>query len=364
MFINSLARGGAETQFLNVARALAADGHDVRIYVLLGLNDFQGRVNLPVHLLAPRIGPATVVNAVMALRRWRPDVVVSFLYQATLVGRLTALVSRVPVVISSMRNERLESRLRTRLYRSTTGLDTSTVTNSIRAAAVLEANRTVKAGRLTVIPNGLDLAAFECEATPLLRTELGLGKDVFLYLGVGRLVGQKDWSTLVSAVSLYTGPKAHWAIAGEGETRAELQALIDRLGVEDKVTLLGLRDDTADCLAASDALVLSSIYEGLPNVVLEAMAAGRPVVATRVGGTPELVTPDVGLLVNPSDSRALASAMSELAMTPAGVRRDMGDRARIRVRETYSLGAVESQWCELVRTLAHEASVTKKRSIR
>jgi glycosyltransferase involved in cell wall biosynthesis len=347
MIINSLGRGGAETQFLRVARALRAGGWDVRILTVLPENDFADD-GFPVRVLAPRPGPGTVTAAVRELRAWRPDAVINFLYQATLVGRFAARVARVPVVVSSMRNERLESRLRSVLYRATARIDDVTVTNSERAARTLEASGTVPAGRLRIIPNGVDLALFDRPPTTDLRAELGLADGTVLFVGAGRLAPQKDWPTLLAAVERYAGPPAFWAVAGEGAERPALEATIAARGLADRVRLLGLRDDVTDLLAAADALVLSSTYEGLPNIVLEAMAAGRPVVATTVGGTPELVRPETGLLVPPGDPAALSAALAALAARSPAERAAMGTAARDHVRATYSLAAADRRWTELL----------------
>ncbi|PZS12630.1 MAG: glycosyl transferase family 1 [Pseudonocardiales bacterium] len=358
MFINSLQRGGAETQFLRVARALRSAGHEVRIYTLLDDNDFPEN-DIPVFPLssAGRVGAAAILRgAVRMTRGWRPQVVISFLYQATLIGRAAARAARAPVVISSMRNERLESRLRTLLYRLTSVGDTEVITNSHRAAQLLQSNGTVRRGVLTVIPNGVDLALFDGDKTAsraALRQALGVPDTMFLYLGVGRLTPQKDWPTLVAAVSAYRGPEAHWLIVGNGPDEADVRAAIDRAGLSGRISLLGLRDDVIELLAACDGLVLCSRYEGLPNVVLEAMAAGRPVIASRVGGCPELVRPGWGTLVDPQAPGALAAAMASLAGRTHDERLVMGTRARTEIASRFSLVSADREWVGLVeRSLA------------
>lgn len=354
MFINSLQRGGAETQFLRVARALAAAGFEVEIYTLLADNGFTAETaQFPVQLLAERPGPATLVAAIRSMRARRPDVVVSFLYQATVVARIAARASGVRAVVSSMRNERLENRLRTVVYRATGVLDTVTVTNSHAAARVLVEEGTVPAHRLRVIPNGVDLRLFDAPGAPTLRAELRLPAATVLFLGMGRLVAQKDWPTLLRAVAAYDGPAAHWAIAGDGPDAPALRALIEQLGVGDRVTLLGLRGDAPRLLAACDALVLSSTYEGLPNVVLEAMAAGRPVVATRVGGCAELLGTAFGLLVPPGRPAELATALAELAGRDPAQRSAIGASAARHIRENYSLAAADERWVALVGEVLH-----------
>ncbi|MFT4084119.1 MAG: glycosyltransferase [Nocardioides sp.] len=349
MVVNSLQRGGAEQQFLRVARAARRHGYQVRIYTLLPAIDFDDRAlaGIPVVLLAPRPGPGTLIAAVRELRAWRPDVVLNFLYQATVIGRCAALLARTGPVVSSMRNERLETPARRRIYRLTGRIDAVTVTNSRRAAQVLQHEGTVRHDRLRVIPNGIDLTELDRPWHTDLRAELGLAPDSFLFLGVGRLAPQKAWPVLLDAVSRYAGPQAHVAIAGDGD-RAGLQARIEADGLADRVSLLGLRDDVPGLLRDADALVLCSRYEGLPNVVLEAMALGRPVVATRVGGCPELVTPQTGLLVDPGDPAGLAEAMTRLARMSAAQRARLGARAREHARAGYSLQVAQDAWCALL----------------
>ena len=352
MFINAFVRGGGETQFVRVARALQRGGYDVRIFTLDPRDDFGAEIaDLRVHLLAPTPGVATVRAAVRELRRWRPDVVLNFLYQASILGRVAARLARTPVVISSMRDERYETRLRNLVFRLTGVLDSVTITNSRLAAATLRREGTVASAKLRVIPNGVDIELLDASTQPDsgLRAALGVDDDdTFLYVGVGRHAPQKDWATLVDAIARYRGPKAKWVIAGEGSLRDELSRQIAQAGVADRITLLGLRDDVPALLAAGDALVLSSIHEGLPNVVLEAMACARPVVATRVGGCEELLGTRFGRLVEPGDPQALALAMAELATSDRGERHAIGAAAREHVQAHYALESADRQWVGLL----------------
>lgn len=351
MFINALTRGGGETQFLRVARALHRAGYDVRIFTLQPGDDFAGTHDaVPATLLAPRVGPATIGNAVRELRAWRPDAVVNFLYQATLVGRFAAVAARVPVVVSSMRNERLERRIRTVLYRLSGTVDAVTVTNSQVAAGTLRREGTIAARKLKVIPNGVDLALLDSASgsRSTLRAQLGVPDGQFLFLGVGRLAPQKDWPTLVDAIARYDGPDAAWVIAGEGDGRDALLDQIERQGLGGRVRLLGLRDDVPQLLGACDGLVLSSTYEGLPNVVLEAMACARPVVATRVGGCEELLGTEFGTLVDPRSPDQLARAMAELAGRSEADRRATGQAARDHIQARYALESADRRWVALI----------------
>lgn len=170
--------------------------------------------------------------------------------------------------------------------------------------------------RPSIIPNGIplvnrdlfSLARFEA------RRLLGIDDDCFVFCCVARLRAVKNHHALIRAFTgITTQARAHLLIAGDGELRNELETLAHTLGVTTRVHFLGERDDVAQILAASDTFVLSSFSEGIPLAVLEAMAAGLPVIATSVGGLPEVIRDGVeGFLVPPADVEALQSAMSQM----------------------------------------------------
>ncbi len=311
---NGLARGGAETQLVRLAAALRARGDAVRILSILPTAAFADEVaalGVGVTVLAPgaRPGAAALVAAAVAdLRRDRPDVLVSFVYQADVLARVAGRLAGVPVIVSSLRDERAgagaqggRARARELLLRATDGLATLTTTNSTAAAERFARRGVVSPRRLRVVPNGLDAGAVArgSAVRDRVRAVLGAPPGALVWLAAGRLAAQKDHATLLGALAARPGERL-W-IAGEGPLRAELERRAADLGVADRVALLGLRDDLPDLLAGCDALALSSAWEGLPNVVLEAMAAARLVVATRVGGVAELVREGVtGALCPPA----------------------------------------------------------------
>jgi glycosyltransferase involved in cell wall biosynthesis len=135
------------------------------------------------------------------------------------------------------------------------------------------------------------------------------------------------------------------AIAGDGPLRGSLETLAAELRIDPAVRFLGRRTDVPDLLRAADGLVLSSAWEGSPNVILEAMAAAVPVVATDVGGVPELVrSGETGIVVPPRNTRALAEAMRCLMTLPAEERQALGARARDIVEREHSLDAMRTSW--------------------
>ncbi|MGL6211464.1 MAG: glycosyltransferase, partial [Paracoccaceae bacterium] len=154
-------------------------------------------------------------------------------------------------------------------------------------------------------------------------------------VAIGRLSEQKGFALLIEAVALAapTLPDLRLTIVGDGPLRQSLQSQITAAGLDGQITLAGWKDEAGvrAALSAATALILPSFAEGLPVVVMEAMAAGRPVIATSIAGIPELVTPDTGWLVPAGDSEALATAIAAFAATPANRLSEMGISARTRV---------------------------------
>lgn len=179
--------------------------------------------------------------------------------------------------------------------------------------------------RMVVIPNGIEVGTTGVPGK--IRKELGLGKGHKVITFVGRLVGVKGLKYLIEAMRGVSKecPEARMLVVGGGPIRGLLEAQADASGIGDKVIFTGPRTDVADILEDSDLLVLPSLHEGFPNVVLEAMAAGRPVVATRVTSNPEIVKPSFGELAEPRDSRSLERAI--VKMLKGGNLESMGKSA-------------------------------------
>lgn len=184
-------------------------------------------------------------------------------------------------------------------------------------------------GKVRMIHNGIDPDRFDRTADPHLRATLSGGTDRPLVFTSARLVQQKGHRYLLEAAA--SVPEAVFVLAGEGPERRNLEEQIRSTDLDARVVLLGHRDDIPDLLAVCDLFVLPSLYEGLPVVVLEAMAAGKPVIATAVGGTSEAVVyGQTGLLVPPADPAALSRAIRMLLdNTEMGRRLARAGRCRV-----------------------------------
>jgi len=193
------------------------------------------------------------------------------------------------------------------------------------------------AERVSVIYNGIDVGAPpDAQARARARRELGLSDREIVVGTIARLDPVKDLQTLVRAIAEPTSAPLTLLVIGDGPERAGLEAAARSRSLTGSVRFLGHRDDARSLLAACDLYANSSISEGISLTILEAMAARVPVVATRVGGTPEIVDESCGRLVPSRDARALAAMLSALAGDPQ-LRAGLGRAARARVEERFTL---------------------------
>jgi glycosyltransferase involved in cell wall biosynthesis len=286
---------------------------------------------------------------VALIRRERPELVHLNSSKAGVLGRLAALVAGAPVRVFTVHGWafRAHDGAAARAYlwadRLTAPLTTATVCvagSELRAGI---AARTCRRERTVVLRNGVDL--------DVPRAAGGASDAPPVVVGVGRLRPPKDFATLVRAVALLPPGIVRARIVGDGPQRDDLAAEIRRLGLTDDVELLGERDDVRALLASADVFVLPTLSEGLPMSVLEAMAAGLPVVASAVGGVPEAVLDgETGVLVAPGRPEALAEAIARLAGEPAG-RRRMGEAGRRRAEAEFDLADVRRAHVRLYRSL-------------
>jgi len=347
--IGELGKGGAEYQLYELLRGLDRGRFDPAVFVLSAGGYWSDRIRelgVPVHAIARR-GSADVMRVVRlrrALRDFAPDVLHTVLWSANVYGRLAAVGLGIPFVVTAERNVIARPRWQIAVER---GLDPLTDLYLVNSAAVTEtlvAREGLPATKVRVIHNGIDLGrlpAFE-PARAAARARAGLPQDRRLVAQVGRLAPQKDYPTFLAAAAQVARavPDVDFLVVGEGGLRGELEAMARALGIAERVHFLGLRHDVPVLLGGVEVLALTSLYEGLPNVVIEAMAAGAVVVATDVGGARELVVPgETGMLVPPRDPDAAAMAMVDLLWDePRRLR--LASAARRRIEASFSVDAM------------------------
>jgi glycosyltransferase involved in cell wall biosynthesis len=206
----------------------------------------------------------------------------------------------------------------------------------------------VPAERIRFVPNGLVTERFACDESvrTRLREELTIGA-AFAWLAVGRFEEAKDYPNMLRAFGrvLADRPSALLLIAGRGKLQDEARHLAEELKIAERVRFLGVRGDVPHLMAAADGYVLSSAWEGMPMVLLEASAAALPIVATRVGGNAEVVLAgESGLLALPKDSDALAACMLRVMRMTPEQRKAMGERGRAFVKARYDMPIIVDQW--------------------
>ncbi len=311
--------------------------------------DSQGEIDL-----------STIARAFRYIRSGRFDVVHTHLLRADLYAGLAARLAKTPVVVSTVyaigayrrsRQRRLDGLLDqlTRLWPT----HLLTVSHAVKDDSVRRLRW--PRSRVSVIHTGIEPGEYgpDPAARRRIREQWRLDEAAPLIIAVARLSYEKGLDTLVKAAGLLVRrhPSATVAIVGDGPMRDELTDMIDSGGLTGRVRLAGFRTDVPEILAAADVFCLPSLMEGMPNALLEACATGLPVVATRVGGVPELVVADeTGLLVPPGRGEALADAIDRI-LVDRSLATQLGRNARRRIEDEFSVGVVARKYGALYEAL-------------
>jgi glycosyltransferase involved in cell wall biosynthesis len=276
-------------------------------------------------------------------RALRPDLVHLHGSRAGLAGVIAARVAQVRPVVYTAHAFAFRRRLPQLLHWAAIRAEAVTCRLADRVIALNRGDISAAAAygipttHFSVIANGIDLTRFE--KTRGRREEFGLDASVPVVGMVARLVPQKDPLSFLRMAQLVsrTIPEARFLLVGDGPLRATMEKKTREMALEGRVTLTGFRDDVPELLRTMDIVVLTSLWEGLPLTLLEAMAAARPIVATRVQGTADVVVDGhTGILVAPEDPAQLAAAVVELVGNPER-RERLGEKGRERVAREFSI---------------------------
>jgi len=355
LVISQLRAGGAERVVVHLASALRTQGISTEIICLNREGVLAGearRNGVPVVSLGSARGYDLSSISLMAkqFRRFRPDVI-NLHDRASLpyVAIANRLAGRRPLVLTChglLLEDRGRPRIRDRLFVRDVQAVTAVSEQAAREYAKLFGWR----DEVPVLPNGVPLTGPSTSHGRAVREDLGLPEGTFLFLAVGNVKPEKGYEDLLAAAGCLRAhlPERPFAVLIAGGVTArsywdELHGLQARLGLRQTVRFLGLRPDTLGLYAAADAFVLSSRTEGLPMALLEAMSAGLPVVATRVGAVPEVLNGDCGLLAGPGRPQDLADAMQQLVVSES-LRRRLGRRAHGRVKARYGVQAMAREY--------------------
>ncbi len=284
------------------------------------------------------------------MRAWRPflrllrsgdvDVLHAHKFGPNLWATSFARLVDVPVVVAHEHTWSFEgARLRRLLDRwlIATGCDAFLAVSERDRERMVEVEQ-IPAGRIHFLPNGIPAPELPADGGDV-RAELEIPPGAPIVGAVGVFRAQKDFGSLVHAhvTLLERQPDSHLVIVGDGPERTAVEALVAQLGIAERVRFPGIRNDAVRLAAAFDVAVNSSLFEGSSLAILEFMALGRPIVATAVGGTPDLLAGgEAGVLVPRADPAALGAAIGDLLDDPARAAA-LGERARMRQREQYDI---------------------------
>lgn len=348
--------GGAERQVHDLAIRMAGLGWDVTAVSMLPLDvtfdglPEKGVATMSLGMRKGRPDPRSLVRLGRLLRDRRPDVLHAHMVHAILLARISRLVWPAPVVVSTMHNQYQGARWRMLAYRLTDRL--TDATTSVSEVAMRDTIRqgAVAPDRIAAVPNGIVLERHDPDdrVRARVRSELGAANQ-FLWLAAGRLTRAKDYPNLIEAFRRLasTGERSRLLIAGGGPDEASIRECVTAAGVDGRATLLGVRPDVPDLMRAADAFVLSSAWEGLPMVLLEAGASSLPIVTTDVGGNREAVLDgQTGFVVPARDAGALAEGMRRVAEMEPADRLAMGRAARAHTAAHFDIDVIARRWHE------------------
>jgi glycosyltransferase involved in cell wall biosynthesis len=337
VLLQDLEFGGTQQYAILLLRHLDRAKFSPELWVLRGGDDMASLaadtgVNVVWFSKTKAVTPLTLAHLAWRLLRSRPQILYTLTVVPNIWGRVFGALARVPVIVSGYRSL-LPSQKERFLWR----LSNKIICNAEALKEIMVQRFAVSADRIAVVPNAVDADWF--------RPEPAAKDPQPTVVFVGRLVAEKDPMNLIEAFRLVAVrvPKARFEIVGNGPFQPQMEARIRSCSLESKIKLLPATADIRPALRRAWVFALSSASEASPNVIIEAMAMGLPVVATRVGGIPELVVDGTtGLLVEPCNPASFAEAIIAL-LTDETRCRSMGEKGRERILARHNIQSMVSQ---------------------
>jgi glycosyltransferase involved in cell wall biosynthesis len=354
--ITKLELGGAQRQLLSFIRTLNQDKYKPILltareglllpeaFDIAGLSVIQSPwLQRPVHPVKDLLALFEIFRV---SRRQCVDIIHTHSSKAGILGRLAGRLAGVSVIIHTVHGwgfNDYQPRLVRGLFMWLERI-AACVTDKLIVVSAYDREKGLRCGigrrhHYALIPYGIDHRQFSAQHASGVRDALGIKENELVVTMVACLKPQKAIGDFVAAASSVSGkfPSARFLVAGDGDLRPEVSALIRKNKLDDCFTLLGWRRDIPEILAASDVIVLTSLWEGMPIAVLEASAAGRPIVATHTGGVAEVVRDgSSGFLVEPHDIEGIAHQIGVLLSDPK-LRQGFGEKARQRVAGRFTV---------------------------
>lgn len=337
--------GGAEVGLLTTLKNIDRSRYDCSVVSIEPAGEIGRRIEKLGYEVIYLNSSATLFNIALIwriagiMRKKKPDILHASLFYANYFGRMAALFSRPGSIVTEERSMYTEKRF----YHILIDRMLSAVTDSIIVCsnAVLEftaIQERISKDKFRLIYNSVDSDAFNINDTrESVRGENGFSKDDFIIGTIGSLIPKKGHEFLVEAVARIQAstPNLKLMLVGDGSARGELEELVRSRGLNSRTVFLGWRSDIPRLMKSMDVFVLPSLQEGFPRTIVEAMYAGLPVIASRIGGIPEIVTDGQnGFLSEPGDAGSIAKNIESLSVDKR-LRERLGANARAGIISSY-----------------------------
>ncbi|KQD23173.1 glycosyl transferase [Acinetobacter baumannii] len=351
--ITGLGGGGAEKVVADLADQMHLRGHYVKIAYLKGEAIVKPQ-SADIELICLQLNKVAQFGSALkkfktVIEQFKPDVVHAHMVHANIFARLARKYVSFPRLICTAHNSNEGGLLRMLAYRYTNNLSDINTNVSKEATESFQKKKAFDSTAITIY-NGIDLNKFRKKVVDkniILSNQVNLNQKIIL--AVGRLNEQKDYPNLLKAISLLKENSSEdfkLLIAGDGEQKKAIEELISKLNLDNDVILLGRRNDIAELMSIADYFILSSKYEGLPTVIMEAMACETFVISTNCSGVEEIMN-DTGIMVPICDSEALAEGLIKAYnLSPKEIELN-NLSARRRIEKIFSLEKSIETWLEI-----------------
>jgi glycosyltransferase involved in cell wall biosynthesis len=356
----SLSKGGAETQLIKISRFLSNLDYKVLIVSLKPINEFNidyEKEGIPaIFLKSWRLHPLDNWKMLYkSTKAFGPDVVIAFMFIGIIFARLLKKLLKFNL-ISTIRIGVLPGKWYMPFI-LTSALDDVIVYNSNASQISFESKRIVKRNGI-VINNGIVIPKKE------INVSIDFPKETFVWICVAHFRWNKDYDTLFKAIALLKGRNFRVDIVGEYNTQSNPSGIIKRLKIQEHVNILGFKQNAGHYIKQSDAFVLSSHSEGMPNALLEAMAHSKPVLVTNIDCNNEVLEGSgCGLLSEIENEHDLASKMLKMMKMTAQQRNDMGEKGRVYIEKNFAENDVMNTWLKVINQYALNHHVVPSPSV-
>lgn len=323
--INGLTYGGTEKRLLRLVNNLPSDRFVSRIVTLMPeVEGLQEKVNSGIivdNLGASRTADIfrVIPRLVGIIRNFKPDIINSFLFHSNIIARLIGRLAGVRTIVSNEAGRDYENFFRAFLNRLTSCLSSHCLVVSEDLKNYIHNRCGIPKSRINVIYTGTDHPPeMKCSLKEM-RKKLNLPEDLFIIGAVGRLHPVKGYNNLIEAFCIFnrSSPESMLVLVGDGPERKKIEDLSEKLGIKDKVFFAGMQEDIYSWIYSFDLLAISSLAEGIPNAAIEAFSCGCPVLATAVGGLPEIINSgENGWLVDPGNPTQMAETLIKISNNP------------------------------------------------